>query len=29
MEYKELNQQYWGQHMWARGCFVASSGKRN
>ena len=26
MEYKELNRQYWGQHMWARGYFVASSG---
>ncbi len=26
MEYKELNKQYWGQHMWARGYFVASSG---
>jgi len=26
MEYKELNQQYWGKHMWARGYFVASSG---
>ena len=26
MEYKELNQQYWGRHLWARGYFVASSG---
>ena len=26
MEYKELNKQFWGQHMWARGYFVASSG---
>ncbi len=26
MEYKELNKQYWGQHMWARGYFAASSG---
>ena len=26
MEYKELNKQYWGQHLWARGYFVASSG---
>lgn len=25
-EYKELNKQYWGQHLWARGYFVASSG---
>ena len=25
-EFKELNQQYWGRHMWARGYFVASSG---
>ena len=25
-EYKELNKQYWGRHMWARGYFVASSG---
>ncbi|MDD5017379.1 MAG: transposase [Eubacteriales bacterium] len=27
MEYKELNKQFWGQHLWARGYFVASSGK--
>ena len=26
MEYKELNKQYRGRHMWARGYFVASSG---
>ena len=26
MEYKELNRQFWGQHLWARGYFVASSG---
>ena len=26
MEYKELNKQYWGQHLWARGYFAASSG---
>jgi putative transposase len=26
MECKELNKQYWGQHLWARGYFVASSG---
>jgi len=26
MEYKELNKQFWGQHLWARGYFVASSG---
>lgn len=26
MEYKELNKQYLGQHMWAIGYFVASSG---
>ena len=25
-EFKELNKQYWGQHIWARGYFVASSG---
>ena len=25
-EYKELNNQFWGQHLWARGYFVASSG---
>lgn len=26
MEYKEINQQFWGRHLWARGYFVASSG---
>lgn len=26
MEYKELNKQFWGQHMWARGYFAANSG---
>lgn len=26
MEYKEVNKQFWGQHLWARGYFVASSG---
>jgi putative transposase len=26
MEYKRLNQEFWGRHMWARGYFVASSG---
>lgn len=26
MGYKELNKQFWGRHMWARGYFVASSG---
>ena len=26
MEYKRLSRAFWGQHMWARGYFVASSG---
>jgi putative transposase len=26
MEHKELNKQYWGRHLWARGYFVASTG---
>ncbi len=26
MEYKELNKQFCGKHLWARGYFVASSG---
>ena len=26
MEYKEINKQFWGKHLWARGYFVASSG---
>ena len=25
-EYKELNKQYWGRHLWARGYFVATTG---
>ena len=25
-EYKELNKEFWGRHLWARGYFVASSG---
>ena len=25
-EYKDINKQFWGQHLWARGYFVASSG---
>lgn len=25
-EFPELKKRYWGQHLWARGCFVASSG---
>jgi len=25
-EYKELNKEFWGKHLWARGYFVASSG---
>jgi len=25
-EYSELKRQFWGQHLWARGYFVASSG---
>jgi putative transposase len=25
-EFKGLNRQFWGRHMWARGYFVASSG---
>jgi len=25
-EYGELRRQFWGQHLWARGYFVASSG---
>ena len=25
-EFKELNKQYWGRHLWARGYFVASTG---
>ena len=26
MKYKELNKQFQGQHLWARGYFAASSG---
>ena len=26
MEYKEINKQYRGRHIWARGYFVASTG---
>ncbi len=26
MEFRTLEKQYWGRHMWARGYFVASSG---
>ncbi len=26
MEYKEINKEFWGQHLWARGYFAASSG---
>ena len=25
-EFKKLNKQYWGRHLWGRGYFVASSG---
>lgn len=25
-EYKELSRQFWGRHIWGRGCFAASSG---
>ena len=25
-EYTEINRQFWGKHMWARGYFAASSG---
>jgi putative transposase len=25
-EYKELSKQFWGRHIWGRGCFAASSG---
>ena len=27
MEFKHLEKQYWGRHLWARGYFVASSGE--
>jgi putative transposase len=26
IEYRRLNQEFWGRHLWARGYFVASSG---
>lgn len=26
MEFKHVQKQYWGRHLWARGYFVASSG---
>lgn len=26
MEYKSLNKELWGKHLWARGYFAASSG---
>ena len=26
MEFKELNKQYWGRHLWGRGYFAATSG---
>jgi len=26
MEYKEINKQFWGKHLWARGYFAASNG---
>ena len=26
-EFQELNKRYWGQHLWARGYFVAASGQ--
>ena len=26
MEFRHLQKQYWGRHLWARGYFVASSG---
>lgn len=25
-EFKQLRRQYWGQHMWDRGCFCCSTG---
>ena len=25
-EYKALHKRYWGQHLWVRGCWVATSG---
>ena len=26
MEFKHIQKQYWGRHLWARGYFVATSG---
>ena len=26
MEFEELRRRYWGQHLWARGCFCATVG---
>ena len=26
MEYKEINKQFWGRHLWARGYFIATTG---
>jgi len=26
MEFRHLNRQFWGRHMWSRGHFVATSG---
>lgn len=26
MEYKEINQKFWGQHLWVGGYFMSSSG---
>ena len=26
MEFRHLDKQFWGRHMWARGYFVATSG---
>ncbi len=26
LEYRELNRQFWGRHLWARGYFAATSG---
>ncbi len=28
-EYSELKKRYWGQHLWARGYFVATTGQIN
>ena len=26
MEFRQLNKQFWGRHMWARGYYVTTSG---